>query len=255
MWNPSQYLQFSAERDRPFFDLISQLPEGNLTAVADLGCGTGHLTASLLERFPEAHVWGVDSSQEMLESAAVHGVPGRLEFVRADLREWRAPRPLDAIVSNAALQWVPDHASLLPRLAAMLRPRGWLAVQMPANFDMPTHTILRELTDSAPWKLEVASEPRHLQTMDWYLERLSALGFVVNAWETNYQHILHGEHPVLEWVKGTALRPVLAKLQGQWREQFLREYGARLLEAYPAMSYGTVLPFKRQFFVAQKSAS
>ncbi|NJK44025.1 MAG: methyltransferase domain-containing protein [Pleurocapsa sp. SU_196_0] len=255
MWNAAQYLQFSSERDRPFFDLLSQVPTTqHPRAVADLGCGTGHLTASLLQRFPEAQIWGLDSSDGMLESARRHAIPGRLEFVSADLREWIAPQPLEVIVSNAALQWVPDHVTLIPHLAAMLGVGGCLAVQMPANFDAPTHTILRELTSSATWNLDGANEPRHAQPLDWYLETLNVLGFSVNAWETTYQHVLHGENPVLEWVKGTALRPVLARLEGTQREAFLSEYGARLLEAYPTQSFGTVLPFKRAFFVASKEA-
>jgi trans-aconitate 2-methyltransferase len=128
-----------------------------------------------------------------------------------------------------------------------------LAVQMPANFDAPSHAILRELCSSPQWNLSDVNEPRHAQPIQWYLETLTDLGFAVNAWETTYQHVLHGEDPVLEWVKGTALRPVLTRLEGARREAFLAEYGARLREAYPTRGFGTVLPFKRAFFVAQKT--
>jgi trans-aconitate 2-methyltransferase len=250
MWNAAQYQKFSSERDRPFFDLLEQVKIHFPRGVVDLGCGTGHLTAALLERFPDAQVWGVDSSAQMLESARAHAVAGKLEFMQGDVRDWSPPRPLELIVSNAALQWVPDHAALLPKLAAMLEDAGCLAVQMPANFDSPTHTILRELTSS--FGLHDANEPRHAQPPEWYVDTLFALGFHVNAWETTYQHVLHGENPVLEWVKGTALRPVLARLEGRQRDEFLAEYGARLLKAYPARSFGTLLPFKRSFFVASK---
>jgi trans-aconitate 2-methyltransferase len=255
MWNAAQYQKFSSERDRPFFDLLAQVNANAPRAVADLGCGTGHLTATLLERFPDARIWGVDSSADMLEAARTHAVPERLEFVQSDLRAWRSPQLLDLIVSNAVLQWVPDHASLLTKLTSMLEDGGWLAVQMPANFDAPTHSILRELTSSAHWNLSDANEPRPVQDIAWYLETLVGLGFGVNAWETTYQHVLQGENPVLEWVKGTALRPVLSRLEGARRDEFLEVYGARLLEAYPTRGFGTVLPFKRLFFVAQKGAA
>lgn len=255
MWNPSEYLKFSNHRDRPFFDLVAQVQSDLPRAIADLGCGTGHLTATLAERFPSARIWGVDSSAEMLEAAQRHAQPGRLEFVRADLSFWTPPEPLWLIVSNAALQWVPDHAALIPRLAGLLEEGGWLAIQMPANFDAPSHTLLRELTSSLRWRglLEDSPEPRHSMPTDWYIAVLHDLGFRVNAWQTTYQQILYGENPVLEWVKGTALRPILAKIEGEDKNEFLLEYGARLLEAYPPQDFGTLLPFKRQFIVAQKN--
>jgi trans-aconitate 2-methyltransferase len=257
MWNPSEYLKFSDHRDRPFFDLVAQVQTASARGVADLGCGTGHLSATLIERFPTARVWGVDSSPEMLTAAQQYTRPGRLEFVRADLSSWTPPQTLEVIVSNAALQWVPNHAALIPRLAGLLGDGGWLAIQMPANFDAPSHTLLRDLTSNPRWKvqLEGSAEPRHSMPTQWYINQLHDLGFRVNAWETTYEQILSGENPVLEWVKGTALRPVLARLEGAERDEFLAAYGARLLEAYPAQTFGTLLPFKRQFIVAQRSVT
>ena len=248
MWNAAKYRQFSNERDRPFFDLIAHVPLAQAATIADLGCGDGHLTAGLLERAPDAQIWGVDSSSEMLKSAV--DIPGRLEFIRADLSEWNPPQQLEVIVSTAALQWVPDHASLIPQLTAMLESGGCLAVQMPANFEAPLHAILRELTADPQWELQGVKEWRHAQPLEWYVETLSELGFSVNAWETSYLHVLHGQNPVLEWVKGTALRPILARLEGERHEAFLEAYGERLVDAYPAKSFGTPLPFKRAFFVA-----
>ena len=255
MWNPSEYLKFSNHRDRPFFDLMAQVQTDSPRAVADLGCGPGHLTATLAERFPAARVWGVDRSAEMLEAAQPYAQSGRLEFVRADLSLWTPPEPLELIVSNAALQWVPNHEELIPHLAGLLEEDGWLAIQMPANFDAPSHTLLHDLTSSSRWKsyLKGAAEPRHSMPTEWYITVLSSLGFRVNAWETTYQQILQGENPVLEWVKGTALRPALIRLEGAERDEFFLEYGARLLEAYPPQDFGTLLPFERQFIVAQKS--
>jgi trans-aconitate 2-methyltransferase len=255
VWNPDQYQRYADERSRPFFDLLGRVRAANPRAIADLGCGPGNLTASLLERWPDARVWGVDSSAQMLESAQNLEQPGRLEFVQADLREWVPPEPLDVLVSNAALQWVPDHQRLIPHLAGWVAPGGWLAVQMPGNFDAPSHTILNEICSSPRWAAQLShlnDAPRNWETPSWYLETLMELGFGVDAWETTYLHVLHGQNPVLEWVKGTALRPVLAALEEKDQAAFLEDYGARLLEAYPVAPHGTILPFRRVFFVAER---
>jgi trans-aconitate 2-methyltransferase len=255
MWNPDQYQRYADERSRPFFDLMGRVRATNPRTVTDLGCGPGNLTAGLLERWPEAHVWGVDSSSEMLQAAQPLEQPGRLEFVQADLREWNAPEPLDVLVSNAALQWVPDHQRLIPHLASLIAPGGWLAVQMPGNFDAPSHTILHEVCSSQRWAAQLShlnDTPRTWETLPWYTETLIELGFNLDAWETTYLHVLHGQNPVLEWVKGTALRPVLAVLGAQDQAEFLADYGARLLEAYPVTPHGTILPFRRVFFVAER---
>ncbi len=255
MWNPDQYQRYADERSRPFFDLMGRVRATNPRAIADLGCGPGNLTVSLLERWPDARVWGVDSSREMLESARTLERPGRLEFVQADLREWVAAEPLDVLVSNAALQWVPDHRRLIPHLAGLIAPGGWLAVQMPGNFDAPSHTILRDVCSSPRWAGQLAhlnNTPRTWETLSWYAETLIELGFRVDTWETTYLHVLHGQNPVLEWVKGTALRPILAALEPKDQAAFLTDYGSRLLEAYPVTPHGTILPFRRVFFVAER---
>ena len=149
MWNPQQYLQFQAERDRPFFDLLAQVP-GQPQTVADLGCGTGHLTAALAQRWPQAAVVGIDSSAEMLERARPYA-SAQLTFEQADLQSWRPERPLDVLISNAALQWVPDHAALIPRLAGLLSPGGTLAFQVPGNFGAPSHTLVAEVLARPRW--------------------------------------------------------------------------------------------------------
>jgi trans-aconitate 2-methyltransferase len=255
MWNPDQYQRYADERSRPFFDLMGRVRATNPRAIADLGGGPGNLTTGLLERWPEAHVWGVDSSSEMLQAAQPLEQSGRLEFVQADLREWNAPEPLDVLVSNAALQWVPDHQRLIPHLAGLVAPGGWLAVQMPGNFDAPLHTILREVCTSTRWTKKLShlnNTPRTWETLSWYAETLIELGFNVDAWETNYLHVLHGQNPVLEWIKGTALRPILAVLGAQAQAEVLTDYGSRVLEAYPVTPHGTILPFRRVFFVAER---
>jgi trans-aconitate 2-methyltransferase len=255
MWNPNQYQKFSSERDRPFFDLLTRVQKPDAKNVADLGCGTGHLTVQLLEIFPSAKIVGVDSSAQMLEKSAGFKNPN-LEFVLADLSSWQPKTPLDVIVSNAALQWLEDHETLIPNLANLLEPDGILAVQMPINFDQPSHTILRDLTESETWKPHLtafSSKLRAPKPAAWYIQTLSGLGFKVDAWETTYHHVLQGENAVLEWVKGTALRPVSNALEPELHARFLEELGRRYLEVYPKRTFGTLFAFNRLFFVAGKT--
>ncbi|WP_019009968.1 methyltransferase domain-containing protein [Deinococcus aquatilis] len=259
MWNPQQYLQFQQERDRPFFDLLAQVqPQTPPHTVADLGCGTGHLTAALAKRWPEATVLGLDSSAEMLSKAAYAGP--NLTFQQADLREWQSAAPLEVLFSNAALQWVDDHARLIPRLAGLVAAGGTFAFQVPGNFEAPSHILLAEVLSRPRWA-NLQAESRDKATLGafgpaQYTALLAPLGFTVNAWETTYLHLLpalpDGANAVLEWVKGTALRPVLAQLDGAEAAEFLAEYGSELARAYPVQDYGTPFPFRRVFVVARK---
>jgi trans-aconitate 2-methyltransferase len=214
-----------------------------------------NLTAHLSQRWSESTVTGVDNSPEMLEKAKV--LSGQnLEFELANLSTWQPRAAQHVIVSNAALQWVPDHKTLIPRLANLLEPDGCLAVQMPNNFDQASHLTIHQICSSPRWTAQLGnldSALRHAKPLEWYITKLSRLGFQVDAWETNYQHILPGENAVLEWVKGTALRPMLAVLEPDDQTEFLEECRAQLLEAYPQESFGTLLPFKRVFFVARKA--
>jgi trans-aconitate 2-methyltransferase len=254
MWNPDQYQRFSEHRSRPFYDLIARIDAPRAKRIADLGCGPGNLTAALSQRWSESTVIGVDNSPEMLEKAKALSNQN-LEFQLADLTNWQPRERQHVIVSNAALQWVPNHETLIPRLASLLEPDGWLAVQMPNNFDQDSHLIINHICSSPRWAAQLAqskSTLRQPQNLEWYITQLSSLEFQVDAWETNYQHILPGENAVLEWVKGTALRPMLAVLEAEDQNEFLEECCTQLLEAYPQEAFGTLLPFKRVFFVAHK---
>ncbi|GAB2813861.1 methyltransferase domain-containing protein [Actinocorallia aurea] len=245
-WDPAQYGLFSAERSRAFFELAARVRVKDPHRVADLGCGDGALTATLADRWPAARVEGVDSSPEMIEAARRRQVPG-LTFAQADLAEWAPDLPVDVIVSNAALQWVPGHVALLGRLLDHLAPGGVLAFQVPGNAGAPSHTILRELAaeHGAPQEWQEVLEP------EGYLAALAGLGCETDVWETTYLQVLHGTDPVVDWMKGTALRPVLAALDDP--EDFLAAYAARLREAYPPTGHGTVFPFRRIFAVARKA--
>jgi trans-aconitate 2-methyltransferase len=254
MWDPMQYQHFGDERSRPFFDLLARVGAQAPDTVVDLGCGPGTLTAALTRRWPGAVVRGIDSSAEMIEAARALPAGGdqRLSFAQGDVRDWKPDGGVDVIVSNAVLQWVPDHLPVLARWAGFLQTGGWLAFQIPGNYDQPSHVALRELADGDRWRSLLAGVQLNRQAADpaEYLDLLTRAGFEVDAWETTYLHVLHGEDPVLDWYKGTGLRPVLAALRPEQAAEFLDEYRARMSEAYPAAPYGTVFPFRRVFVVA-----
>ncbi|MER7573302.1 trans-aconitate 2-methyltransferase [Streptomyces sp. NPDC126514] len=255
-WDPAQYLRHAGHRARPFADLLARVPDlpGDAPRIADLGCGPGNVTAVLAERWPTARITGYDNSPEMLADARAHAGP-RLDFAHADVRTWTPAEPYDLIVSNAALQWVPGHADRFADWIDGLAPGGTFAFQVPGNFGSPSHRLLRELAD----RHGLDGTLRHgdaVLTPAAYLERLTDLGCTVDAWETTYIPLLSGEDPILDWVKGTALRPVLTALADDpaATEAFLAEYRAALRTAYPAGPHGTPFPFRRIFAVAHKEA-
>jgi trans-aconitate 2-methyltransferase len=255
MWDPGQYLRYADERGRPFFDLLARVRADKPGFVADLGCGPGNLTATLTQRWPGADVIGVDSSPAMIQAAqADHGTRPRLAFRQADMREWRPDRPVDVLVSNAALQWVPGHLEVIRQWPGLLSPGGWLAFQLPGNYDQPSHAILLELVRSGRWRGRLAGVQLNRQAHDpaEYLDLLAREGCRVDAWETTYLHVLPGPDPVTEWYRGSGLRPVLSLLPSELAEEFVAAYAERVRQAYPAAPYGTVLPFRRVFVVARR---
>jgi trans-aconitate 2-methyltransferase len=258
-WDPDQYLQFAAERGRPFQDLLARVGAERPTTVVDLGCGPGNLTATLADRWPRADVRGIDSSPEMVEQARREHAGDRLSFEVRDLQEWRATEPVDVLVCNATLQWVPGHLDLLPRLLEQVRPAGWLAFQVPGNFGERTHTAMAEVATSGRWAEAFGGRDRArpaVETPQTYLDRLAGLGCTVDAWETTYLHVLRGEDAVVRWVMGTGLRPYLQVLADETdREEFLADYRAVIAPSYPQHSWGTVLPFRRIFVVAQRGSA
>ena len=253
-WDPEQYVRYADERGRPFHDLLARVAVDAPARIVDLGCGPGTLTATLAQRWPDAAIEGVDSSTEMI-SLAARLASDRLRFRVGDLRSWTMPADLDLLVSNAALQWVPDHLPLLRRWAAGLRPGAWLAFQVPGNFDSPSHVLMRELAEAPRWRDRLGGVLRHADAVApaaTYASLFLGAGLAVDAWETTYLHILHGDDPVLEWVRGTGLRPVLAVLDADGRAAFEAEYAAALREAYPAGPGGTAFPFRRIFVTAHR---
>ncbi|MEV0976729.1 trans-aconitate 2-methyltransferase [Streptomyces sp. NPDC049915] len=263
-WDPAQYLRHAGHRARPFTDLLARIPgpPGDRPRIADLGCGPGNVTALLAERWPTAHITGYDNAPEMLDAAHTgHEGPtsggGHLDFAHADVRHWMPAEPYDVIVSNATLQWVPDHADRFPDWIAALRPGGTFAFQVPDNIDAPLHALMRDLADTPRWRSRLAGVLRRtdsVHTPGAYLDHLARLGCATDVWQTTYLHVLPGDDPVLDWVKGTGLRPALTALadDAEARDAFLTEYRDLLRQAYPSAPYGTVLPFRRLFAVAVK---
>ncbi|WP_405087103.1 trans-aconitate 2-methyltransferase [Microbispora sp. NBC_01389] len=246
IWDPEVYERYAAERGRPFHELVSRIGARSPGYVVDLGCGTGELTATLLTRWPGARVHGVDASPAMIGKA-----PAGPFFEVADVRDWSPSRPVDVIVSNALLQWLPERRDLLRRWRGWLAEDGWLAFQMPGNFDAPSHAVVRELCRTT-WRAELGDVPRGATVgePEEYVDLLAGLGLTVDAWETTYVHVLRGEDPVLNWVRGTALRPMLDRLPPERHAAFLADCARALREAYPPRPYGTLFPFRRIFAVA-----
>ncbi|GII64626.1 trans-aconitate 2-methyltransferase [Sphaerisporangium krabiense] len=250
MWDPAVYGRYAGERARPFFELLARVRAENPRFVVDLGCGPGELTAELRRRWPEAYVHGIDSSPAMIAKA-----PPGPTFSVGDVRDWRPDHPIDVIISNALLQWIPEHRDLLPRWLGHLAPGGWLAFQVPGNFDAPSHAAVRRLCASPAWAGRLGDLSRYdpVDGPEGYLDLLAGLGCEVDAWETTYVHVLPGEDAVLAWISGTALRPMLDRLSGDdaAREAFLADCARVLAEAYPRRPYGTPFPFRRVFVVAR----
>jgi trans-aconitate 2-methyltransferase len=251
IWDAQQYGRFADERARPFLDLVSRIGAQEPRRVVDLGCGPGTLTALLAQRWPGAVVEGIDSSPEMIAAAAADGVSFRVE----DVMSWAMPHDADVVISNATLQWVPSHRSLLTQWAATLPSGGWLAFQVPGNFGAPSHTVLRALASSPRWAAQLGAVLRHDAVAEpaEYASLLLAAGLDVDVWETTYLHVLAGADPVLQWMRGTALRPVIAALSAADYAGFEAELAAALREAYPTTPHGTLFPFRRIFAVAHRA--
>jgi trans-aconitate 2-methyltransferase len=250
-WDPDRYLTYADERGRPFVELVARIGATTPETVVDLGCGPGNLTTLLGQRWPDASIRGLDSSPEMIDKARAS--EPTIDFEVGDLRTWAAQaEPVDVLVSNATLQWVPGHLDLLPDLVGRVRPDGWFAFQVPGNFGEPSHTIRTELAAEAPYAdhtRDVAVPSSHDPVV--YLDRLTALGCTVDAWETTYLHVLTGPDPVFTWVSGTGARPTLQALPDELRPDFEAEFRRRLRAAYPERDGRVVLRFRRIFVVAQ----
>ena len=256
-WDANQYLRFVDHQLRPALELLERIPLESPTLIYDLGCGTGNVTRIISERWPAAIVYGLDNSKEMLAKAATESA--KVRWVEGDVKDWRPSDPPDLIYSNATLHWVDGHRELFPRLAGFLKPGGSLAVQMPLSWDLPSHRLMREtLANAGPDRTALGTETlRKAVDRDWvekaevYYDLFAGRAKSIDIWETEYLQILEGQDAVLEWVKGTGLRPILNGLDDKERGIFLGEYTRRLRATYPVRADGrTLYPFRRLFIVA-----
>jgi trans-aconitate 2-methyltransferase len=252
MWNPDVYLAFADDRGRPFFDLLSRVGAMAPRRVVDLGCGPGNLTLSLSQRWPSAALEAVDSSPEMVAAARERG----LDAVVGEIEDWSPHPDTDVVVSNAALQWVPGHTDLMVRWVGRLPPGSWLAMQVPGNFNAPSHQAVRALSRTEPFAEPLRDMPFRDETVvntpAGYAEILTDAGCTVDAWESTYVHQLTGQTPVLDWIMGTALTQVRSRLSDAMWRRYLRDITPMLAQAYPKRPNGTTFfPFRRVFVVAR----
>ena len=257
-WDPVQYFKFSDHRLRPALDLMARVPLAEPRRIYDLGCGSGHITRLLADRWPAADVVGMDNSPQML--AKSRATPSRVRWEQGDLADWQPAATPSLLFSNAAIQWLPDHATLVPRLWSLLPPGGCLAVQAPLSWDQPSHRLMagdacrRRRGGGSRLgndRLRQAANNRWLHEPGFYYDLLAPGAVHIEVWTTEYLHALTGADPVLEWVTGTSLRPILTGLADADRATYLAEYRRRLRHAYPRRGDGiTLYPFRRLFFVA-----
>jgi trans-aconitate 2-methyltransferase len=258
-WDARQYLQFEAERTRPAADLLAQVAVA-ARHIVDLGCGPGNSTALLASRFPEAEVTGLDNSDDMLAKARLR-LPqasfAKVSFEKGDVATWRPTKPPNLVFANAVMQWIPGHLDVMARLVDQLAPGGCLAVQMPDNLGEPTHVLMRETAAEAPFADKLASAAASRESIGAFEDYYAALAprsARVDLWRTVYAHVLAGPEAIVEWVKGTGLRPFLDPLDPAEKAEFLQRYGAAIAKAYPPLPDGrALLRFPRLFVVAIKN--
>ncbi|OZI34289.1 trans-aconitate 2-methyltransferase [Bordetella genomosp. 10] len=251
-WSAQQYSRFEAERTRPVRDLVAAIPNEDVKTAVDLGCGPGNSTEVLAQRYPQARVTGLDSDQDMI--AAARKRSPQTTFELADIAQWTPGAGCDVILANASLQWLPDHQTLYPRLVGCLAPNGTLAIQTPDNLQEPAHVLAQEVAADPRWGGKIAQVRQHNRhAPQWYYGLLQPLCQHIDVWRTTYFHPLENAQAVVEWFKGSALRPFLAKLDDEEKTVFLQMYKARIEQAYPALPSGTVLlPFPRLFILATR---
>lgn len=252
-WSAPQYLKFADERTRPARDLLAQIPLVDPKRIVDIGCGPGNSTELLTGRWPGADVLGIDTSPAMLEEAR-RRLPS-VRFELADAAAWRPAEPVDVIFANAVFQWIPEHPDLLVRLMDHLTPRGVLAVQMPDNLAEPTHWLMTATAETMPFAARVAGLARTpLPPPARYFALLQPKAAQIDIWHAIYNYPMPSAEAIVEWVKGTGLRPFLAPLSDEERDRYLGAYAKAVAEAYPPVDAGLrLLRFPRLFIVATKA--
>lgn len=271
IWDPSQYAVFAGHRARPFYDLSAAIYADQPRTVVDMGCGPGNMTRTLAQRWPQAEVIGLDSSREMVQEARLSlqddpQAPTNLRFEHIEAEQWEPDASVDVVVSNAMLQWIPNHRQLMDRWLGQMSPGAWFAMQVPGNYSAPSHRTIAELANR-PEYAEASQRTytgESIYTPREYTHTLIRRGFRPNVWETTYHQVLTGEEPVYNWVKGAALRPVLQGLAeiderdgSNLQAAYLSEYRERMLHDYPPYTSPdgtvvTIFPMRRVFVVGHK---
>ena len=254
-WDPTQYLTYGDHRLRPFVELMSRVLAKSPANIVDLGCGPGNATVLLSERWPEASVVGVDNSEEMIADAKSREIRGKLRFALGDAYSVVSASPIDVLISNATLQWVPGHLQEFGRYIDMLSTDGWFAFQIPGMRLSASHSFIYDLAGSAPWvdQLGPFIRQNEIASTEQYIETLTGLGCEVDAWETTYFQLLEGDDAVLEWTKGSSLRPFTSALNEIDTAEFVALVREGLAKAYPKGPAGTIYPFRRVFVVAHRN--
>jgi trans-aconitate 2-methyltransferase len=252
-WNPNQYLKFAEERNQPCRVLVRSIQLQNPLKIIDLGCGPGNSTQFLRGRWPDASILGLDSSEEMIIEARKNYPQGN--WTLGDIADWKASEPYDLVFSNATLQWLPYHARILPQLLQQVKPGGAFAFQVPANIHEKSHQLMRDLAASRNWQHYFQQEIREwrVEKPEFYYDVLSPLAKRIDLWQTEYFHVLPDPKAIVEWYKGSGLRPFLDALPENRQENFLADYLQLIEKAFPRQANGNVLfPFLRLFVVAYR---
>lgn len=252
-WNPQTYEAFADHRLRPAIDLLGRVVLDAPSRIVDLGCGSGAVTLLLAQRWPQAAIFALDGSTEMLAAARGKAGATGIEWHLVDLARWRPPESFDLVFSNAALHWLSDHSVLFPQLAEAVAPGGVLAVQMPSNFAAPSHRLMHELALEAPFRefLEGVIRPAPVLEAQAYHALLAPRFERIDIWSTEYLQVLHGANPVADWTRATWLGALLEALPEAMRADFENKYRLRILDAYrKSLDGSTLFPFKRLFIVA-----
>jgi trans-aconitate 2-methyltransferase len=253
-WDPDSYLKYKEERTQPSYDLVARIEIANPANIIDIGCGPGNSTRALRERWPNARILGLDSSQDMIEKA--RNAFSQEDWILADATEWKTDEKYDIVFSNAALQWIPNHDILIPKLFDLVNNQGALAVQVPANNHSPLHKAVLRVSKREEWRESTNGCDSMLtyRNAGFYYDQLSAISVRINIWQTTYYHIMVSHQDLIDWYASTGMRPYLERFKKEserysFREQVLEECTPH----YPKQEDGKILfPFNRIFFVAYK---
>ena len=253
-WSANQYTKFIKERTQPAIDLANKITISNPHNIIDIGCGPGNSTRVLADKFKDAYIVGADNSQNMLDKAKSQNPDLNFMMFDASKDFTDIKERFDVVFSNACIQWIPNHRELIKNMMGILNDGGVLAVQTPMNYKEPIHRIIEELVCSDKWK-KYFPNPRAFYNLkpEEYFDLLSKISSDFTIWETVYCHRMPSHESIMEWYKGTGLRPYLNELSEYDAEEFEREVYNEVVKAYPIQSNGEIIfRFPRFFFTAIK---